>query len=248
MVRRCVSWKILAGAALVLASSTANAAIVTYFGADAGVGPPGPYPNSDAQAAAFDAAVGAHDTITFEGLPTGDFTSLLVAPGVTATRTNLYPFLAAGINDTDRPGGVPTGFNTTPGGSQWLGIGPNANDPVGGSVTFSFANPIRAFGAYFTDTESNYPEQLTVTFNDGTARSLDVTKNPFGGGASFFGFTDFGTAISSVTINTGGGTGDNRDFFGLDDVRFVAVPEPASWLLVGGGILGLFRLRRRRSR
>jgi PEP-CTERM motif len=240
--------KVAACATGLLISSAANAAIITYTGSDPGVGPPGPYPNADAAAAQFDAAVGTHGTATFEGLPTGNFApgSLEVAPGVTASFTNLYDFLTVGINDEDRPGGFELGFNTTALGTQWLGIGPNAFDPVGGSVTFTFASPTSFFGAYLTDTEDNYPELLTLTFDDGSPQSLGITKNPTGGGAIFFGFTDFGASFSSVTFNTGGPTDEFRDFFGIDDIRY-QVPEPGSLLLLGTGLLGLAGMRRRRK-
>ncbi len=211
----------LVAAILIWGAGPARASIVTFSGADDGAGPGDPSPNSDAAAASFTAAGGGASggSITFEGLPVGNFGSLGVAPGVTATITNGSGDACAGICATNQHSPTPIGYNTTAGGSQHLRVVPNFSDPTGASVTFSFAKPINAFGARLTDTQSTFPGPITATFNDGAAQSLGVTKNNDSGGQLFFGFTDFGKAISSVTLNTGA-TGGTRDIWGIDDVLF----------------------------
>lgn len=58
--------------------------IVPFSGADPGVGPGGLCPGLDATAAGF-VASSSTSLITFEAAPIGNFTTLTVAPGVTAT-------------------------------------------------------------------------------------------------------------------------------------------------------------------
>ena len=81
-----------------------------------------------------------------------------------------------------------------------------------------------------------------MNFNDGTSQSL--TLPTIGGGIEFFGFTDSGQSISSLTINVLG------DIIGVDDVRYVKaadpVPEPTSVAIVGLG--GFVLIRRRGSK
>ena len=72
---------------VVLSVAPSLAAPSTYYAIDPGVGPPNPRPNSDAAAAAFDAAAGAMGNLgiaTFEQAPIGDFSGpLTIATGVT---------------------------------------------------------------------------------------------------------------------------------------------------------------------
>ena len=199
-------------------ASPAAASIITYSGADNSVSTTAQMTNSNAAAASFNAAVPGASLLTFESpLPSGTTIS-----GGTVTSSTC---------------GALCGFNTTAGGSNFLSL-------FGGTATFNFLTPINAFGFFVTGLQSNLVAQQTITFTDGSSQILNT---PFatGGGGAFFGFTDFGASISSVSFNA------TNDIVAVDDVRFSsvsAVPEPAAWamMLLGFGAMG-FTMRRRRQ-
>jgi hypothetical protein len=233
----------LAAVALLLSWSGSVFAgpITTFFGIDPGAGPGDPRPNSDAAAALFDAAAGTSPAtaITFENYPLGAFTTLNVTPGVTVTSS---PANNARINN-DVSNRI-AGFNTTAGGSHWLRVG--VSSPAR-SVTFTFANPVNAFGGYFTGVGDVGPGGIDISFNDGRPEDLFVPGDRTGG-VLFFGFVDPGASISSVTVTPHG-----DDVIGVDDVRFAslptAVPEPSplALLTLGGGALAGWRRWRKRA-
>jgi len=216
-----------------LSGSPANAAVVVYSGYDISAQNLNTKPNADAAHNAYLAATaGLVDTFTasFEGATLGALTSFSLGGGATMTGA--------------ANGGAPQifrnqlqcqyalcGGNTTVGGNTYLGI-------VGGSVTFTFLKPIQAFGAYFTGTQL---PGMTLTFDDGSARAIDV---PGFFGADYVGFTDFGRSISKVTFNA------KSDIMAIDDVTFTlsSAPEPATWALMiaGFGLAGC-ALRARRQ-
>jgi len=208
----------------------ADAGITTFIGSDGGAGPGDPRPNSDAAAASFDAAASALGTeglVNFESAPLGSFSSLTVAPGLTIS----------GSTGTivNAPTGTPAdlyGYNTTPGGSQFLSL-------YGGSSTFTFSQGVNSFGAYLSGVQFGYE---TITFSDGSSESVSIPDPSGDAGIDFVGFTDTGPLIASVTINA------SNDIIGVDDVRYgpTSVPEPASLGLVAIGSIGL--LGRRRSK
>ncbi|MGD0014371.1 MAG: PEP-CTERM sorting domain-containing protein [Bryobacteraceae bacterium] len=220
-----------------LLTVSANAGIITYSGSDPGANASDPRPNSDAAAASFDAANPGLPIITFESAPLGAFTNLAVAPGVTINGSDVFSAPQTIINSPlPDCGSEPVcGFNTTSGGSQWLSL-------YGGSVTFTFASPINAFGAYLSGVQV---DGESITFNDGAPQSIGIVDP--GSGVQFLGFSDT-SAFSSVTINV------LNDIVAVDDVRYgspgstgSAVPEPATFGLFGTALAGLGFLRRRLS-
>lgn len=228
------------GLVLVLLAAPVQASLVVFSGADVGAGSADPRPNADAAAAAFDAAaalLGPTGLITFESAPLGSFTNLTVAPGVTMDGTDVTSNPQTVLN---APFGLPDqlyGYNTTPGGSQFVNL-------YGGTLTFTFASPIQAFGAYFSGLQL---AGETITFDDGSTQTVDIPSLPISdGGIAFVGFTDAGKSIVSVQINVSG------DIVAVDDVRYTLsnpVPEPSTLAVAGLGGLGMIayarRLRRR---
>jgi hypothetical protein len=221
----------------------AFAGIVTYTGQD--LNPiPGNTPNSNTAAANFVTAItgiGNMNTISFESAPLGSFTSLQVAPGVTASGASGI----LSIDNTPHAPGSPAvdGFNTTFAGSQYI-------EDLAGSVTFTFATPIQFFGAFLIGVQSNLFQDI-ITFNDGSSQTLNANEagtGPSVGAVTFLGFADVGKSIASITITAGNGV--TGDFIGVDDVRYqiaTVTPEPGTFNLVGvaaGALFGLRRLRR----
>ena len=229
-----------------LAATSATAAVVTFQGGDAGANSTDPRPNSNATASTFDTAaslLGAENLITFESAPVGTYSSLVVAPGVTLTGTD-FTGNSAGQSILNSPFGNPDslfGYNTTSGGQNFAFIN-------GGFITFSFATPIQAFGAYLSGLQL---DNETITFNDGTSQSITIDN--LGSGVQFAGFTDAGKLISSVEINTASSADPAGDYVGVDDVRYVnagssAVPELATWAMMLLGFAGLGFVGYRTSR
>jgi hypothetical protein len=217
---------------------SASYGVVIYQDFDPGADSTDPRPNSIAEAAAFDTAAGALgvvNLIDFETVPLGFATNRVIAPGVVAQ----FVGTAGGSGIIDGTGTTIQGYNTTLAGSRYLRV-----DPFTGNsgVRFNFADPIDAFGAYITGL-GTASGNLTAQFTDGSLVVLPIAGDD-DGGVQFFGFTNAGASISSVFLRFQGAA---SDIFSVDDLRYVTVPEPSTWLLAGLGIAcpAAIRLRRR---
>jgi hypothetical protein len=156
---------------LMLVCPTCRASLTVFNAGDPGVGPTDPWLNSAASAAAFDAValtLGTENIINFEAFPVANYSTFTVADGVimTGARMGGVDQELRDINDYIWMGPANYGFNTTPGGSKYMFLN-------GGYLTFTFSNPICAFGVYLTGYTS---EGEVVTFNDGISQSISITK------------------------------------------------------------------------
>ncbi len=222
--------KILAFAAVAMLAfgTSATASPVQFVGADNGVSSLAQMVNSQAAAASFLAITGPINTVDFES-------------AVPATLT-----IVGGSGITNNSGcGALCGFNTTSGGQNFELL-------FASSVTFSFTNPVDAFGFYVTGLQTDLVPQETIRYVDGQGNTQIVNvPNAINGGGAFVGFIDFGALISSVTFNS------TNDIVAFDDLRFgrsagnprggPSVPEPTSLtlLLVGGAGLVLRKALRK---
>jgi hypothetical protein len=237
---RCL---VIAAVVLLASYAMASPGPITYSGQDDGASNLGPWPNSAAAQAAFLAAAAGLSpvsTMTFEPpVALGYYSPILNAgPGVSIALTG--PNFGDGFSgiSTTTFGGL-YGFNTTPGGAQWLGF-------PGGTATFTFTHPTEYFGFWLTGLQTIFTAQETVAYNGADGQTLNIPIN-VNGGAQYFGFTDAGNAFTSVTINNVS-TANGADAWGIDDVSYngASTPEPSSLLLLGSGVLGLAGVVRRK--
>jgi len=233
---------------VVCASATVLAVPITYYGIDAGAGPSSPRPNSDATAATFDAAASALGTVSivdFESAPLGYFASVTVAPGVTASMSGMANDFSCGIT-TDTGDNI-VGYNTTAGGARHVRAVPTYG--IGTcTLAFAFDDPINSWGAYITGLGTAAGD-LHIVYDDGTVQDHAVSGNS-SGGSIFFGLTDAGKQFSQVALELRGVTSTSRDNYSVDDMRYVgtgepAIPEPTTLALLGLGLLGVVRKRRK---
>lgn len=224
----------------------AQAGIVSYGGRDAGAGPGDPRPVADAAQASFLSAVAGHapHTLDFESIPV-QYSSDINLTTMHLLTVGTTPDIHSGVtNDTSEVSPSILGYNTTPGGANFLRIVPIFDiGTVYAQLVFN--SPVDYFGAFFTGL-GTASGNLSLEFDNGTFQSLPVTGGS-GGGVNYFGFTSFGQSFSSVTMALRNVVG-SRDIFAIDDITtglqatyVPTVPEPETYamLLAGLGLLGL---------
>lgn len=247
MMRRYI---VLAGMAAIAAAAPATAVTMVFNGQDDGAEVTGPFTNSVAAQSQFLAAAAAYGSVVTEGFETaaqGFYSPLeLGALTITYATANSGPGLS-GVTTYNGFGNF-YGFNTTPGGSQWLGF----PDYLQSLATFELDTPTHAFGFFTTGVQDVFTTSLTVELVDGSMMSFSLPINT-GGGVSYFGLVDT-VGFTKVIVSQSNLPG-YADAWGVDDISYTisdgsVVPEPATWaMLVSGlGAVGVAARRRRMQR
>lgn len=185
---------------------------------------------------AFQTAAGVATTLeTFEDEALG----ILTLPAAMAGSGLVVDVDSAGITaEITNAGGF--GYNTTPGGENYLLFTGR------GTYVASFGAPMNAFGfdiSGFQDTEGDNGFAAELLLAGSTVETLFIS-DPGDFGPNFHGLVS-DQAFDTVAFTFVPFTDGVADYVGFDDIEFAVVPEPCTLALLGLGVLGAVRRRRR---
>jgi hypothetical protein len=132
-----------------------------------------------------------------------------------------------------------TAVGTAISGASYLrNAGPGAGV---GSHNYIFSTALTELGFTILSRSGARTVTATVTYENGQTASLtDTMANGVGVDDTFYYFTAGASPIKSLFLVSS----TNTEFFSIDDIGFITVPEPSSMLLGAVGMLALFRRRR----
>lgn len=222
--------------ALLMATGTAEAAPVTFFGEDLGLGENtrlASHPNADNARALFFSNLVGVGTETFEVIGAGAGAPL----GISFAGAGTATLQGSGVTVS-----VPIGTN---GFGRYPISGNIYWEPGNGTFSIGFSDPVAAFGFYGVDI-GDFDGQITLALQSGVLTNLVVpnTVDGAGGAVLYFGVIDTANPFSLITF---GNTAAGVDVFGFDDfsigsveqVSLSPVPEPATMLLFGSSLAAL---------
>jgi hypothetical protein len=222
---------------------------VTFFGQDLN-GPPNNDPNALASHPVSDTARNTF-FLNLSGVGTETFDT---AATPTGTHNPSLAFPGAGTATLTGSGSVATGND---GAGRYPISGARYYNAGTGNFGVTFSAPIAAFGFYGVDI-GDYGGQLTLTLTDTAAGTTVLTVPNFvgtsgnvSGSILYYGFYDLTKQYTSIAFaNNSGGSDvfafDNMSVGSLQQVT-PQVPEPASMLLFGTGLIAFGWSRRRKA-
>ena len=186
-----------------------------FLGADPGVSSSASLPNSDEARTMFLAAadlIGAVTTIDFESLLADNSIDVEMPIALDSVLTlSGSDGYSLRISDGNSMMNQFDGFATSGEQALWsTSFGDNFR-----TLTFDFSEPVNSFGLFISGQGTAGGSELNLQFDDGQMQTFNLNGG-LGGGAFYFGVTNFGTSFNQLTI-----TQDNAgDGFRIDDVSF----------------------------